>query len=156
MSYPGVPFHEDAEKALAGAAIWSQQAALAVMAAVDPDDFYAPWFARVVAAGAELGEVVPPNEEVSGRNVRLGALSVLADVELGRLVEWRAAAWTLRRPEPLARHVRDAAARRRWMVMFSEAFAALGTGVGFDRAVAPVLDAVLDATGGVDGIGRAA
>lgn len=156
MSYPGVPFHEDAEKALAGAAVWAQQAAVAVMAAVDLGDFYAPWFARVVAAGAELGEIVPPNEAVSGRNVRLGALSVVADVELGRLVEWRAAAWTLRHPEPLARQVGDAAERRRWMARLSEAFAALGAGLPIDRAVAPLLDHALDAPGPQDVIGRAA
>lgn len=141
MSAP-VPFDENAEQSLAGAATWSQQAAVAVMAAVDPAAFYLPWCGRVVAAGAELEEIVPPNELVSGRNLRLGALSVTADVDLRRLAEWRAMAWTLRHPEPLARRVREAAERRRLMLRLTEAFNALGAGVPIGQAVAPVRDEI--------------
>lgn len=135
-----IPTDAEAERAVAGVALFTRFGLPKVAHLVTADDFHDRTLGGIFAAAGELDDIgpfphgAPDPDRPSSVRVRIGAVSVLCDLPIvlleglvnGAPVMTDASAW--------ARRVAEAARRRRAMTSLVAAFNALGSGSSLDRA----------------------
>jgi hypothetical protein len=143
-----VPTAPEAERAVVGVVLLTPFGLAHAAGIVTADDFHDRTLARLFEAAADLADIGPfrppsldgldPCCFPSSSGVRIAAAATIADVPFMVVEAIAADAPTMTNAQHWARHVADAARRRRAMTVLAGAYNALGAGASLDD-VAPTL-----------------